>query len=194
VYDFEGEGSVVVSDDTSTGQDAVADAVRLVYVGSLPTATPTPSVNLPPQLGTVTPSSGSGQPGQFQTFTTTWSDPDGWQDLKLCYFHVGATADLQHNVTLLYNAQNDRLWLLDDDGAAWVGGYAPGSADVLENSQAQVDCAATTVQASNDTLSVQWAISFTESFAGAKKTGLKCKDHNGAHAKGAWKGTWTVVP
>jgi hypothetical protein len=31
-FEFLDQGSVVVSDDTSTGQDVVADAVRLVYL------------------------------------------------------------------------------------------------------------------------------------------------------------------
>jgi hypothetical protein len=35
-FDFQEQGSVVVSDDVSSGQDVVADAVRLVYLGPLP--------------------------------------------------------------------------------------------------------------------------------------------------------------
>lgn len=55
-FDFEGEGSVVVSDDVSSGEDVVADAVRLVYVGPLPAATPTP---------TETPAQGDALPGEI---------------------------------------------------------------------------------------------------------------------------------
>ncbi len=45
-FDFEASGSVVVSDDATAGQDVVADAIRLVYLGSSPsvTSTPTPAV------------------------------------------------------------------------------------------------------------------------------------------------------
>ena len=39
-FDFQGTGSVVVSDDVSSGRDIVADAVRLVRVDPMPTATP----------------------------------------------------------------------------------------------------------------------------------------------------------
>lgn len=35
-FDFRKQGSVVVSDDASSGRDVVADAVRLVYLGRLP--------------------------------------------------------------------------------------------------------------------------------------------------------------
>jgi hypothetical protein len=42
---FENEGSVVISDDVSSGQDIVADAIRLVYHSEapLPTSTPAPT-------------------------------------------------------------------------------------------------------------------------------------------------------
>jgi len=58
-YDFAGQGSVAVNDSATSGQDAMADAVRLVYAGpvaSTPTPTPyptnTPTARLPiPQPG-----------------------------------------------------------------------------------------------------------------------------------------------
>ncbi len=34
-FDFQSQGSVLVSDDVSSGQDIIADAIRLVYVGAL---------------------------------------------------------------------------------------------------------------------------------------------------------------
>ena len=149
-------------------------------------------VNQSPTLGSVTPTSGSGFTGMTATFTTTWTDPDGWEDLKHCYFHIGASPSIVGNVTLLYNAAKDKLWLRSDDGSAWTGGGAPGSANTMENRQAIIHCDQTTVQGSGDTLSVTWAIEFKPAFTGTKKLGLKCKDRQKAKAKGAWKGTWTI--
>jgi hypothetical protein len=155
---------------------------------------PPPSLpNRGPQVGTVTPSDGSCALGKTQWFTTTWSDPDGWQDLKQCYFHIGAAPNLASNVTLLYNAQKDKLWIRSNDGTGWLGGFAPGSFNTLRNDQAQVYCAQTTVQGSGDILSVRWAISFKETFTGTKKTYLKCKDVHGARGKGEEKGSWTIT-
>jgi hypothetical protein len=150
--------------------------------------------NGPPALGDVIPASGSSSPGVTVYFTTTWSDPDGWQDLKQCYFHIGDSPTLEGNVTLLYSAQTNKLWIRSDDGTQWIGGFAPQSVNFLENNQAQVDCQLTTVQGSENTLSVQWAIRFQGSFVGTKKTGLKCKDVSGARTKGQWRGTWTISP
>jgi hypothetical protein len=146
-----------------------------------------------PELGTVAPASGSGPVGVTTYFTTTWSDPDGWQDLKQCYFHIGDSPTLAGNVTLLYNAVKNKLWLLDDSGTTWLGGFAPGDVVYFFNSQAGLDYMNTTVQHSGETLSVTWAIDFKSGFEGAKKLGLKCKDRDKAKAKGRWKGTWTIT-
>jgi hypothetical protein len=149
-------------------------------------------VNQKPELGTVVPASGSGPVGVTAYFTTTWQDANGWADLKQCYFHIGASPSLLGNVTLMYNAVKDKLWMRTDDGTAWFGGYAPGSANTMENSQAVVHCRLTTVQGDGETLSVKWAIEFKAGYEGSKKTGLKCKDRDKARAKAKWKGTWTV--
>jgi hypothetical protein len=157
------------------------------------TWTVTTTANLPPELGTVSPSSGSGATGVTTYFTTTWTDPNGWEDLKHCYFHLGDSPVLAGNVTLMYNRPKDKLWLRTDDGTTWTGGFSPGSAGVLENSQAMVQCNLTTVGGSGDTLSVTWAIEFRPGFIGSKKLGLKCRDVAKVKAKGKWKGNWTIV-
>jgi uncharacterized repeat protein (TIGR01451 family) len=148
--------------------------------------------NARPKLGTVDPAGGSGPTEVTTYFTTTWKDTNGWEDLKQCYFHIGDSPSIVGNVTLLYNAAKEKLWLRSDDGTAWTGGFAPGTANLLENSQALVHCDPTTVLGAGDTLSVTWAIEFKPGYTGAKKTGLKCKDRSKAKAKGKWKGTWTV--
>jgi hypothetical protein len=148
--------------------------------------------NSRPELESVTPASGSGPVGVTTYFTTTWSDPDGWENLKQCYFHIGASPALAGNVTLLYNAAKDKLWLLDDSGTGWLGGCHPGDMLFVLNGQAILHCSQTTVQGAEDILSVVWAIEFRPGFEGAKKLGLKCKDRDKAKAKGKWKGTWTI--
>jgi hypothetical protein len=148
--------------------------------------------NHAPKLGAVTPRSGNSEVGETVHISTTWKDADGWQDLKQCYFHIGSSPSLVNNVTLMYNAKKNKLWLLDDGGTTWTGGFAPGSITTLQNSQAKVNCSATTATGEGDTLTVRWAIEFKPGNTGDKKTGLKCKDAHKAKAKGAWKGTWTI--
>jgi immune inhibitor A len=150
--------------------------------------------NKPPMLGSISPSSGSGPAGAVTYFETSYADPNGYADLKSCYFHIGATPSLLNNVTLMYNAAKDKLWLLDDSGSTWTGGFAPGSDNVLENSQAKVYCSLTSAYGSGETLNVNWAIEFKPGYTGAKKLGLTCKDRDSAKAMGNWMGTWTITP
>jgi hypothetical protein len=177
--DAEGDGDL---DILLTGQDDMTASISRLYRN-----------NSRPALGAVTPSSGSGPVGATTTFTTTWRDTDGWGDLKQCYFHIGESPALPGNVTLLYNAVKDKLWMLDDTGSSWLGGCNPGQTVVVVNSQAELDCGQTTVQRDGDTLSVAWAIEFQPGFEGSKKLGLKCKDRDRAKAKGKWKGSWTIT-
>jgi predicted nucleotidyltransferase len=175
-YDNDGDLDILL-----TGEGSADPHVSKVYRN-----------NSRPELGTVTPSSGTGPVGATTYFTTTWSDPDGWDNLKQCYSHIGASPSLPGNVTLLYNAAKDKLWLLDDSATTWLGGCQPGDANTAANSQATLHCMQTTVQSGGDTLGVRWAIEFKPGFEGAKKLGLKCKDRDKAKAKGRWKGTWTI--
>jgi uncharacterized repeat protein (TIGR01451 family) len=149
-------------------------------------------LNAAPTLGTVDPDSGGGSTEEVTTFTTSWLDANGWQDLKQCYFHIGDSPSIAGNVTLMYNARKNKLWLRTDDGSTWTGGYAPESANTMENSQAIVHCNLTAAEGSGDALNVQWAIEFKPGYTGTKKTGLKAKDVHKAKAKGKWKGTWTI--
>jgi hypothetical protein len=203
--DFSDGGMVMGAGATVAGSYALQDPAYAGNIHATLTVTDdqdcavtadsnTVDVNQPPELGTVTPSSGSVPAGVTTYFTTTWKDANGWEDLKHCYFHIGDSASIVGSVTLLYNAAKSKLWLRSDDGTAWTGGFAPGSANTLENGQAIVHCSQTTAQGSGDTLSVAWAIEFKPGFEGGKKLGLKCKDRSKAKAKGKWKGILTITP
>jgi uncharacterized repeat protein (TIGR01451 family) len=149
-------------------------------------------VNQKPTLGTVKPPSGSGPTGVITYFVTSWHDANGWADLKQCYFHIGDSPDIVGNVTLLYNSVKDKLWIRSDDGSMWLGGFAPGSMNSMENSQAKVHCDLSMTRKYGNTVEVTWAIEFKPGYTGNKKTGLKCKDRDKARAKAKWKGTWTI--
>jgi predicted nucleotidyltransferase len=150
--------------------------------------------NSKPSIDRVVPDAGSGPVGVTTYFTTTWSDRDGPGDLKQCYFHIGDSPALAGNVTLMYNAAKNKLWLLDDSGTTWTGGYAPGDVEPMDNSQVRVYCYYTEVWRRGNRVEVAWAIRFKSGFEGAKKLGLKARDIYKARAKAKWKGTWTVKP
>jgi hypothetical protein len=192
----DGWGNAYITGWTLSGESSFPETVGpdLTYNGGVYDAfVARVKLNYAPTLGAVVPSSGSGPVKVTTYFTTTWKDANGWSDLKQCYFHIGADATVVGNVTLLYNAVKNKLWMLYDDASGWTGGCAPGSAGTMENSQAIVHCDLTAVQGSGDTLGVTWAIEFKSGYTGDKKTGLKCKDVQKARAKAKWKGTWEVT-
>jgi hypothetical protein len=193
----DGSGNVYITGETESSEAEafpVKDGPDLTHNGAKDAFVARVGENRRPALGAVTPKSGSSKVGVTVYFTTTWSDADGWQDLKHCYLHIGDSPSLVGNVTLLYNVLKDKLWLLDDKGTAWLGGYAPGSLQVIENSQARLHCAPSAAGGLVDTLAVQWVIEFKPGYTGTKRLGLKAKDMHKARAKAAWKATWTIVP
>jgi hypothetical protein len=177
-YDNDGDLDILL-----TGNDPMYVPVAKVYHHSAGEA---------PTVGTVIAPSGSGAVGVPTPFITSWQRPYGWQPLKQCYFHIGASPALPGNVTLMYNAQKDKLWLLNDSGTAWTGGCTPGSTGTLDNGQATVDCSLTTVHGYGERLAVAWAITFKNAFIGGKKTYLKCADVCGVKSAGQRIGTWTI--
>jgi hypothetical protein len=202
----DGTGSAYVVGETMSAETTqgfpVTDGPDLTYNGNEEAfvAKVAPPVNLAPAVGAVIPAAGSGSAGVQTAFITSWREEpigpaplqDYWEELKQCYFHVGASPALPGNVTLMYNVQKNKLWMLNDSGTAWTGGCEPGSANILENGQAQVDCALTGVHGYGQRLMVAWAITFKPGFTGTKKTYLKCTDRLGAKSQGQRIGSWTI--
>ena len=145
-----------------------------------------------PSVGTVSPSSGSAPAGQMKYFTTSWSDPDGYADLKWCMFHVGANTAQANNVFLNYNVATNKIMIRSNDGSTWWGGKLVGSNNIIQNNQATVYCANTSVSKSGNTIQVTWAIAFKSAFKGNKKTYLKVQDVCDNIAGWTQKGTWTI--
>jgi hypothetical protein len=80
-------------------------------------------------------------------------------------------------VHVLYNRNTNKLYLMDDTGTTYMGGYTPGSANVISNSQCELDCSLTTVSAVGSVLTVNWCLEFLPSMAGRSCYGwLTCRD------------------
>ncbi len=146
----------------------------------------------PPQVGTLAPSAGSSAPDEWVTFTATYSDADGWTDLKEVQFLTSLSASQANAVCVRYVRSTNKLYLLNDAGSAWLGGVAPGSAKILQNSRGQLDCAQTTVTGAGTVLTVKWQISFKLAAAQkVYKTYLWAKD-NSVSTGWIQQGTWGV--
>jgi len=147
-----------------------------------------------PTLGTITSSTGNSHVDIAQAFTTTYADSSSWQHLWTVNFLVNTQVSGASCFSGLYNQNSNQLFLRDDSGTAWLGGYAPGSANIIENSYAKLDCSLTTVSGNGTTLTVNWRVTFKAPFTGAKNTYLLATDDANANSGVVQKGTWTIKP
>ncbi|MHB0858289.1 MAG: golvesin C-terminal-like domain-containing protein, partial [Anaerolineae bacterium] len=86
-YAFDRNGSVTVSDAVSAGRDIVADAIRLVRVGAMPTSTPTTrptntpeptATSVPPTAAPTSPAAGEIVIDDTDPGFKTYGDADAW--------------------------------------------------------------------------------------------------------------------
>ncbi len=146
----------------------------------------------PPLIGTITPSSGTSSVNQPVTFTTIYSDPDGWQNIQYVYLLINTSINGSKCFYGYYNQNTNRLYLRNDANTGWIGGYAPGSSYIIGNSYAKLDCSKTTVSGSGAGFTVKWNATFKSTFTGTKNSYLYVKDDANAYNDWIKKGSWTI--
>ena len=152
--------------------------------------------NHAPAVGGVNPSIGSCNVSDTISFTTTYSDSDGWQDIVWGLFLINQSLDGRNAAYVYYKSSTNQVYLMADDNAAWshfMGGYAPGSANTIENSQVIVDLSQTSVSHTDTTLSITWAFRFKSALSGKSlHQYLYTRDSSGATDGWTEVGTWSV--
>ena len=150
--------------------------------------------NKPPKAENITLNCGASVPGQVFTFSSTYSDPDGWLNIGTANLLVNTTSAGKSCVYLQYDRNANMLYIRNDANTSWGIGYAPGAGNVLENAQAKLYCSRTAVSGTTTTLKVRWAIEFKPSFTGDKKTYLNVTDSAAAASGWLEAGTWSCWP
>jgi beta propeller repeat protein len=150
------------------------------------------TINTPPQLGSITPGSGSGLANTAVSFITTYIDADGWSNLLDARLLINASTAKTKCFYGYYNQNTNKLYLRNDANSAWLGGFAPGSSNIIENSYTKLDCSKTSVSGSGNTLTINWNTTFKDTFKGTKNTYLYIKDDANAAVGFTQKGTWTI--
>ncbi len=156
--------------------------------------TPTFAANSKPQTVSVTPSSASPAAGETVTLVTVYSDPDGYADLKEARILINRSNLMAKCFYAYYDRSTNKLYLRNDAGSQWLGGFAPGSANSIENSYVTLDCRSTTVASSGAQLTIGWSIAFKASFTGQKYVLLYALDNSGAYSGWIKNGTCNILP
>ena len=146
-----------------------------------------------PTVGSVTPLSGNSSVNMAYNLTATYSDGDGATDISQVRLLVNAVNNASGALYGYYNRDTNKLYLVNNTNTALVGGFAPGSANVITNSQGSLNCAATTVTVSGNTLTVKWSFTPNASFTGTKNVYGYVKDVGNAVAPLVDKADWTIT-
>ena len=163
----------------------------LIFIFSMTTFTSSVSTNNPPTVGTIDPSSGKSLPFQGKTFTTTYTDPDGFQDLSYCMLMINTEVNPLNCCYVRYTVDAEAFSLMDDSGTTFL---APDENNLIQNSYAILDCFQSAVTFPDEnTIQVEWFITFKKAFSGKTyNTFLYAKDKSGLRTDWKKKGTWTV--
>jgi len=148
--------------------------------------------NQTPEAKSINPSSGVSGPENAVVFTAVYSDSNGYQDIKQAQILVNASINGANCFFGYYNQGSNKLYLRNDANTAWLGGFAPGSSNTIENSYAKLDCFNTTISGNNLTLTINWLVTFKAAFNGAKNTYLYVIDKSGAFNDWAQFGSWNT--
>ena len=133
--------------------------------------------------------------GETTNYWLEADDPDGWGDLKIVYLLIGPTQSTTGQVVYIaYNQNANLIFLRNDAGNAWGGGYTPGSAQTMDNSRVTVDVAQCQVDTSLDYLRVNVAMRFKAPFVGYKQVYASALDDKGYYAAWHRQGSWEIVP
>jgi hypothetical protein len=149
--------------------------------------------NYAPSPTAVTPSDVTSEAGVPQVFAATYTDPNGRQDLHDVRLLINASTQNNDAILALYAVDSDTLYLRDDANTAWLGGFAPGSDNTIENSQGILNVAQTAVSGDDTTLTVHWSITPKAAFAGPKNLYPYAKDQAGLKLPYSQVGTWNIL-
>jgi hypothetical protein len=99
-------------------------------------------------------------------FTFTASSPNGYAYLENYQMVVNWTLDGEGACLVSYNEPGNALYLLNDAGTQYLGGYAPGTANTISNSQCTLNVASSTISGFSNTLTGKVSLTFNSSFIG----------------------------
>ena len=144
----------------------------------------------PPSVGAFEPDGGRGPVGAWADFTTTYTDPNGYGDIRLAYFFLDPLPPITTGaLAAAYFSPWDLLILPG-------GGYCrPGQAVSIGTAYVTLDCGGTSVSGAGDTLTVNWRVRPEQCFEGG------CGENSAYElvldSAGLWGfgevGTWTLT-
>jgi len=150
------------------------------------------NVNRAPTVGSFGPSTSGGvfQVDKVYLFGTRFSDADGYNDLKELSLVIRSTANPSLSLMALYKLKENKLYL--HNGTTYIGGFSPGSSNVIDAPYGKLYCAQTTVSGSGTNLTLNWYLSFKTTLKGTASVSLSATDTQSASSGLLTKGNITI--
>lgn len=146
------------------------------------------AANIKPTVVSISPSNGTSDPYQAVNFVATYADANGWQNIQLAYFMTTGNGFYGS-----YDQNQNKLYVYNPTTRVWVGGFAPGTANIIDTTYSKLDCSRTTVTGSGNNLTVNWNIAFKTNYTGQKALYLMVKDDSNLASVWINKGKWTIT-
>ncbi|MCG2767070.1 MAG: hypothetical protein L6435_01635 [Anaerolineae bacterium] len=107
-------------------------------------------------------------------------------------FSIGQDFSAADGFLAYYDRPADRVYLSDDEGTGWIGGFAPGSAQTIENSRAILHLVDMSAMGEGNLLTATWSITFKSPVVGEKHIYLDVVDAEDVSSGWQQMGDWTV--
>lgn len=149
-----------------------------------------------PLPATFTSDAPQGKVGEWHTFTTTYTDPNGWSDIVSARLLLGTSvADLKA-FNALYEPAGNALYLRNSTDTAWLGPCTPGTRTKLTNNIVQLDCYQSSGSGDGDDLQVVWRGRWIQKINRSRPLTayLRAADQAGHDSGFVPLGAWTLNP
>ena len=113
----------------------------------------------------LTPNSGTIIIDKKTSLTSLYSDPAGYSNIKSCYLMMNSGTTTTGAGYLFYDALANKLYLRKTNEDVLLGGYAPGSANIIDNGAVILYCADTVIQNNGNDMTINWSIALKPYFA-----------------------------
>jgi len=147
-----------------------------------------PAAASPPDAGAVGPAGPAGNP---RVFPASYTDGDGWRDLRAVRLTVRSAADPATAIAARYLPGANRLALWD--GTRWRGSCRPGDPAAVVVPEGRLYCRHTRVRGRGRRLRVRWFLGLRAPLAGADLELLtSAVDRTGGRSGWTAAGSWRV--
>lgn len=161
-------GSTLYTGSVNVNKSLTLKAIAL-YNGVPTSAVKSAAYSLPsgPPINTsLTPNTGTIVINKKTSLASLYTDSSGYANIKNCILMMNSGSTTTGAGYFYYDVANNKLYLKNTADDALTGGFAPGSANVIDNGSIILYCADTTVVNSGNNLTINWSIALKSYFTG----------------------------